>query len=269
MSSLGLALRAASSTSRPRAVACFNLASHLSLEAPLILLAWVLLAGRELSFAASGPTLIIQLLSVWIIYLADHWLDVRRGAVSGDRHRFMQAVHHQILPLGVALIVFDLWLVVTKLSPRMLWNDLYVVAALLLYFAAVHLLPLDVRSPAKEIAVGVIFALGTIAVQVEGLPLRSIGLIASLATLVALNCLLIELRQTRRSLLTFRIALWTFAAITTALIWANHSHAEWWLCMSISTLGIAWTANVTDDPESTRLGVDAALLSPLLLYLFR
>ena len=134
----------------------------LSLDAPLVALLWQLLFIR--CFHASAGSEASQLLpsfllvsAVWLIYTADRALDAWRGAGMRPRHEFYRRHWRAVLPVWTLVFAATVWLAWTGLPRQLFERGVWLGAAVLVYFAAVH--STHWRWP-KEAAVAVIFALG-------------------------------------------------------------------------------------------------------------
>lgn len=133
----------------------------LSLDAPLVAVLWQVLFAR--CFRASVETLpaVLLVLAVWLIYVADRALDTWSGMGRTPRHEFYRCYWRMVLPVWLAALAAGAWLAATQLSPGLFQRGLTVLAAVVLYFGAVHLAPERVRRAwPKEAAVGLLFALG-------------------------------------------------------------------------------------------------------------
>src|ERR1700743_2499077 len=62
----------------------------LSLDAPLVAASWQWLFAKSFHVTLSPFVLGLTAACVWMIYIADHVLDVRGGLVCSTRHRFVR-----------------------------------------------------------------------------------------------------------------------------------------------------------------------------------
>ena len=158
----------------------------LSLDAPIVAVLWQALFLR--CFHATFDRLVagLLMLSVWLIYAADRWLDVwKRPAANGDRsptsnqtlladhqrdreaailqeparHRFYRRHWRRMLPVWIAAFAMATWLAWTRLPPILFERGIALLAAIGVYFAFVHFAPW--RWWPKEFAVAILFAMGT------------------------------------------------------------------------------------------------------------
>lgn len=129
----------------------------LSLDAPLVALLWQILFIR--CFHAPGQVIpsILLVSTVWLIYAADRALDAWRGHGARPRHEFYRRHWRALLPVWAVVLAATAWLACTALPRQTLERGAWVVAAVVIYFAAVHGTH---RKWPKEAAVAVIFALG-------------------------------------------------------------------------------------------------------------
>ena len=137
----------------------FNL---LSLDAPLIAVLWQALFARCFDAPVHLAAFAALALAVWFIYVSDRLLDaLRKNDASAARHRFYRQYWNVFAGAAVSAL-FALGWVCAKLNPMVLRNGLVMLAAILAYFAMVHVIPENIKKfwP-KELAVAVLFALGT------------------------------------------------------------------------------------------------------------
>jgi hypothetical protein len=135
-----------------------------------------------------------------MLYVADRLLDVQRVPPHHlrDRHWF-HARHAWVLLAGLGIAALSLtWIVVRGLPGSLFLHEFALGAAVLLYFAAIHLpaLRLDFlrRLPMKEVIVAVIFSTAVTIPAWTLAPYRARLLIPAMAfaVLCGLNCLTIE-----------------------------------------------------------------------------
>lgn len=136
----------------------------LSLDAPLVAIAWELLAARCYGVSVALSTTLCLALAVWVIYVADRMLDASRSEQmrpEAARHCFYRAHWRTFLaPLAAGSLV-GAWLAWTRLDAATFRHGVWLLGAIAVYFAAVHLLPAHRRGwfP-KELAVAALFAAG-------------------------------------------------------------------------------------------------------------
>lgn len=138
----------------------------LALDAPIVAVVWQGFLARVFSVPLPLAAQSGLFVAVWLVYLVDRLLDARRlGAEAADRHRFA-ARHFRWLTV-LAVVVFAVGVVSAAVLPvQYLLVGLAVVVVVVAYLGAVHFMPAGwVRHGAKELLVGVVFALGV------GLPL--------------------------------------------------------------------------------------------------
>jgi hypothetical protein len=179
--------------------------SILSLDAPLIAVSWQLLLARALHLSVNPLEPLVLGLSVWFVYLADHLLDALRppaAAWEPARKAFYRHHFHGASVAAAALAVAILLLAYRALRPGTFYAGVALSAAVLLYFALVHLAPGRRRTRwPRELVVALLFTLGTI-LAIWTRSQRS-GLLAFPALLLALlvwvNCCAIETWEWQRS----------------------------------------------------------------------
>ncbi|HEX4609643.1 MAG TPA: hypothetical protein VH092_15700 [Urbifossiella sp.] len=137
------------------------LPNQVALDAPLVAAVWQrFLAGR---FGVAVPWAATAALAatVWGIYLADRWLDARRGDTAADRHR-AAARHPRAFVGGIVLAGCVAMAAAVALPAGYLQCGAAVGLAVAGYLAVVHGLAGGLRSlpGAKELLVGIGFAAG-------------------------------------------------------------------------------------------------------------
>jgi hypothetical protein len=262
----------------------------LSLDAPAVALVWQLLFVRSFHGQFSTPTAILLVTSVWLIYAADRALDAWGGDCSSARHRFYHAHGRLLIPLWMMVFAGSAWLAFTRLPAALLWRGLILLAAVLIYFLAVHgwksspqrvlsgkdTLSRDALS--KEASVGLLFALGvSLAAWSNIQTLFDVLGIGLFFVLCWINCAAIQKWESSSS------ASWNWSAVADA-------PADWpvlWLALGVAVpagflawfhrpiLGAAEMASALVliwldrkghrfSPDALRVLADVALLSPVL-----
>jgi hypothetical protein len=173
----------------------------LSLDAPLVAVLWQVLFVRclrahpEAGLAESSFDILpaVMLVSaVWLIYTADRALDAWRGAGDRPRHEFYRRHWRAVSPVWIAVLGITGWLACTTLSSPIFARGVWVLAAAILYLAAVHALPLPL-APLKEGLVAVLFALGaTLAAWTHVRTLADVLTVVFFSCLCWMNCAAIE-----------------------------------------------------------------------------
>lgn len=258
----------------------------LSIDAPLVAIAWQVWFARCFQVTLSPVVVVTLALTVWMIYAADRLLDVRHSGnaeLATDRHRFHREHAGSIL-VGVGLCFISLSLSAMMLSPMLLRDGLALSAVVLVYFLSVHLLPGVMAGLCpKEMAVGIVFALGTALAPCAQLQhSRELILPVSLfACLCFLNCSAIEVWEGSDvtkcySSSTHFFTLWlvqhlrllaTLVAIAGVIaLVVSRVHAVF-AAIIVSALAFVWLDVERErlSPDLLRVLTDAALLSPVLL----
>ncbi len=149
----------------------------LSLDAPLVALAWQALFARSLNVELPWPQPVLLGLAVWIIYAADRWIEGWRlspETVLTQRHQFYILWRWPVFIVGLAVFLTGLWLAVIWIPGRE-----WAASTVLALPTAVYLLSHQFfhreypgRIP-KELCIAALFALGTaLAPIVLALPAR-------------------------------------------------------------------------------------------------
>ncbi len=173
------------------------LPSWLGLDAPCVVLTWTWAISRSSDLALPIRSAAAMFLVVWSIYLSDRLIDVARcqdWKIATGRLRFgrdWRPLFWACLGLCVAGLLAILW---AGLPAEVLWRAAAVALGVSLHFL-VFVVPVFLRDklPGKEFGVGLFFALG--AYSCLGGTTQMLPLFASVALVVAFNCLVIAARD--------------------------------------------------------------------------
>jgi len=179
------------------------LPSWMGLDAPCVVSVWTWAISRAAGLTWPSRAAATMFLVVWSIYLSDRLFDVARckdWSHATGRLRFgrrYQPLFLACLACALAGIVTLLW---NGLPAEVLWRGVYVALGVALHFL-LFVVPLVFRQrlPGKEVGVGLFFALGAFACL--GATPRAIPMMASVALLVAYNCLIIAARDAESDLI--------------------------------------------------------------------
>jgi small-conductance mechanosensitive channel len=170
--------------------------NFLSLDAPLVALAWAFLFAQSEHESLRWSVAAVLAGTVWTIYAADRLLDARRrGANLRQRHFFSRDNGKPLLLAVIPATGLTFFFALRSLSPAEFTAGIFLAVAVLIYLLAVHTKSATRRPLPKELFVGLIFASGVTlpvwAVSPQDIPRLtiSVGLFAALCTL---NCLAIE-----------------------------------------------------------------------------
>ena len=257
----------------------------LSLDAPLVAFVWQLLFHRTFAVDLIWREAAVLALSVWLIYLADRWLDavgLDLGKPHSFRHAFYARHKRSVVILWLTILSFDTALIVTTLSAQQLRAGLVLGAFVLIYLLGVHALkPLARYS--KELQVGLAFGIGTsLLLWSQGASVELFMATVLFAGLCTLNCLFIALwerdldvAQEQVSLLgsspntaQFIPALTGVFILLVLLSYALQALA-FTVALSLSAFLLLGLHGLRTELSLTALRVlaDAALLTPLLFLL--
>ena len=243
----------------------------LSLDAPAVAIIWqAFLAsaeGVDVPIAAIGSLA----LTVWGIYLADRWLDVRSHRQNDtDRHRFV--ARHERTIAGLALIAL---LTAGTVAVAGLPNPYLEVGSVIAiisigYFALVHLVLArrTILRGLKEASVGVMFALGVAIPLIVGKTQTTHeGVAAGIAFggLCGLNCILISRWEDDPSSAP---PLWTAlvaSGVTAGAAFAAKSPVAAAIWASLGMLIGLVLLRTRISSRGFRVLADAALFSPLVV----
>ena len=171
----------------------------LSLDAPLVAVAWYAFFARAHHGKLSAPDAALLFLTVWIIYVLDRLLDGRNSAniaALQQRHKFCKRHRAEFAAALVIAALACAFIVARYLAPSEIVSGLNLAAIVALYMIGVHasrgrialLVP-------KEIAVGAVFAAGVaLPFWSHAAKLTEPAVLPWIffAVLCALNCLAIE-----------------------------------------------------------------------------
>jgi hypothetical protein len=261
----------------------------LSLDAPIVALLWQALFSRCLHVQIRWPAIVALALSTWMIYAVDRLLDGRSPGASSMslRHKFSSRHRTSILTFVSLAVACLLW-TCQHLKAVVFQDGVWMLGAVAVYFAIVHFAPPAIRRLwPKEVAVGVLFALGTClatwALAGRGEPAGARpALIAPallFAALCSLNCMAIEVWECGRTGKTSpihpltawvgaRVQFTALAIAALALVFMPMGPLRpLFVAGFLSAASFVWLGERSDSlPLNTlRLLADAALLSPLVL----
>ena len=165
------------------------------LDAPLVAVAWLCLFGATFRIPLQIGNCLALFLTAWLIYLADRFADATslKPDVPRSLRQDFCLRHREIWIATVTLVAgFNAYVIWRTTA----WETILVGAVVgmlaLLYLVANHPLGLIWRSlPAKEVAIGTLFAAGVVVALLPGLPSTPVFAIAVLgfAALCWLNCI--------------------------------------------------------------------------------
>ncbi len=268
----------------------FNL---LSLDAPLVAVVWQRFFARCYGVSLRWPAVFSLALSVWVIYAVDRLLDARDATpLITARHSFARRYRRTLSFTALGALLSLVW-VSSHLSRAVIINGLSVGFGVAVYFLAVHAAPPWMkRLWPKELAVGLIFAMGTSLVVWSRMTAdrrEFAGAALLFAALCWLNCVAIEYWEWRRmeSAAMPRDAiegphLWTrwvgrrlpqatlAVAIASLLLVSYGAPPPVAAAVAISAAALLWLEwrSAVLSLDLLRVLADAALLSPALLLPF-
>ncbi len=174
----------------------------LSLDAPLVAVLWQLLLAQCMRVRLNPFEPLALGLAVWVIYIADHLIDTLRpksGCWEPSRKAFYRGHWNGTLALGIMVSCLLLGCVIRLLRAATLRGGLELSIAVLGYFSLIHLTPANWRKLwPREVAVAVLFTLGTFGAVWIGSGRRFVPLIAPALIFTLLcwaNCSLIEIAE--------------------------------------------------------------------------
>lgn len=253
----------------------------LSLDAPLVALAWQGLLAAHTGLPLRTPGRIVLALTVWLIYVADRLLDVRalRAPPRTARHYFYFSHPTAATWLLGSIVILDLAVIGLDLRPEVLRTGLVPSLCVAGYLALVH--KTRFRIP-KELLVAFLFTVGTFVVAWTNAPdpARELWLPAlSFIALCLANLILIErweaaelARDNSTSRHRFTVALcnafpvWVSVLLIAA---ATGWNTPWYRCIAISTAALLalLAAGRLMRLDVRRALADVVLLTPIFFLL--
>jgi hypothetical protein len=183
------------STDSPRRVPPSLWLNLVCLDAPLVAIAWLWLFARSFGVPLQLGNAVALFLTAWLIYLADRFADaftLKPRLPRSLRQQFCLE-HREIWIATLALLAgFDAYVIWRTSAVQTFLVGAVVGLVAVMYLVVNHPLGLIWRSlPAKEIAIGILFAAGTVVALLPQPVLTPAFAIAMVvfAALCALNCI--------------------------------------------------------------------------------
>lgn len=262
----------------------------LSLDAPVVALAWQALLARIVGTKLEVYHVVLLGLSVWLAYTADRWIEGWRltvRTVRTQRHYFFLRWRWPAFGVWLAVLIGGVGLAVMRFTPREWAVSLGLLAVVLMYLFSHQFLHRNHpwRVP-KELCVAMIIALGAALYPAALSPERSGQLVAPVMLLVCLgvaNCLLIsnweravdarhrqtslalQFTQTRRVAYGLPVGIALLGAGLALALDGASRNAAWCGVASAGLLFALACAQPLLGRERARLLVDVALLTPLIV----
>jgi hypothetical protein len=240
----------------------------LALDAPAVAVTWQLFLASVAGVAVPVAASVVLVLVVWAAYLVDRGLDARGGANRSDRHRAAGRNSTAWLATAAVAGLTALGLALVALPRAQLVVGCAVAGLTAAYFAVVHLVRAKwvLERGAKEVAVGVVFALGVAIPLLAGSEPVSTWLpgVTAFAALCWFNCALISRWEDGP---TGGSPLWLAASAGgCAVLAALGSPVPVALAVLASTAALAAlaVAQTRVSVRAARVLADVVLLSPLL-----
>ncbi|MEY2551556.1 MAG: hypothetical protein QOG12_1700 [Verrucomicrobiota bacterium] len=240
------------------------------LDAPLVAIVWLWLFARTFQVPFQIGNGLALFLTAWLIYLADRFAD--SSTLKPDLPRSLRQdfclQHREHWIVMIALVTgFDAYVIWRTTALQTFLAGAVVGLVAVIYLVVNHPLGLVWRSlPAKEVAIGILFALGTIVALLPGIPTTGsfASAILTFAALCSLNCISIATWEREIDRAQRKVSLATrhpcvaqqgrnFCVILalTAFVLADvfRSAASVFICVAISALLLAWLDTSSDVKE--------------------
>ena len=260
------------------------------LDAPLVAVTWHWLFARSFGLPITGGAMAALFLTAWVIYLADRFgdsvsIDLRRA--TSFRQRFCVR-HRRAWMFGTAVVgVADVAVVVALLGREALGYGAVVGVMALVYLLTNQLRPAVWRLvPAKELAIGVLFAAGTVVPIAAHLSFPAVAPWVLFAALCTMNCVSIAVWERWLDIAQQRISIATVfpgvgvLVLPALLLLAAWSFFAWrglagsspvYMCVAASAVLLALTHTFRRRIQAdvrTALA-DLVLLTPAVLLCWR
>ena len=232
------------------------------LDAPLVAIAWLSLFARSFQVPLQIGNGVALFLTAWLIYLAERFADalsLKPNSPRSLRQEF--CLRHREIWIATVILVggFDAYVIERTIA----WETFVVGAVVgtlaLIYLVLNHPLGLIWRTlPAKELAIGMLFAAGTVGALLPWLPMTTAFAVAtvSFAALCALNCISIAAWERELDRAQGKVS------IATRRLHAVRSAAKICGVLSVAAFVLAVVFPLT-APIFACIGVSALLLSSL------
>ncbi len=164
-----------------------------SIDAALIAIAWQFIFARSAGHSLSATCIWVLGLSVWLTYLADRLLDVRKRSLNqllSYRHRLAKKHSRPLWTLWGLILLLDLILALRGLSHEQLEHGFVLLLICLTYTVLNQ--TLSKRFFPKELCVGLIYAGGVVVFQLEGVSWLAV---TCFALLCSLNCIIVSAKE--------------------------------------------------------------------------
>jgi hypothetical protein len=258
------------------------------LDAPLVALAWLWLFARTFQVPLQIGNAVALFLTAWLIYLADRFADASNLKPESPRSLRQEFClrHREFWIATLALVAgFDAYVIWRTTAFQTLLVGAIVGLLAVVYLLVNHPLGLIWRSlPAKEVAIGILFAAGTVVALLPAIPSApGFGVAAiGFAALCALNCISIagwerELDRAQRkvSIATRHAGATRLvgpAALALALAGAGLAigfprASSIFACISVSALLLAWLNRASIGTDQRTALADLVLLTPIVALL--
>jgi hypothetical protein len=165
------------------------------LDAPLVALAWLWLFARTFQVPLQGGNAVALFLTAWLIYLADRFADasnLKPGSPRSLRQEFCLRYREFWIATLALVAGFDAYVIWRTTALQTFLVGAIVGTLALVYLVVNHPLGLIWRSlPAKELAIGTLFAAGTVVALLPHIPSAPGFVFAAIgfAALCSLNCI--------------------------------------------------------------------------------
>ena len=164
------------------------------LDAPIVAVLWQAIFARTFHLELPAGSRIALFLTAWLIYLADRFADARAlplGVPKSLRQEICLRYRRRWVDLLAIVAALDVFVICSRLDQQMLIRGLWLGSAAIIYLTTNYVFGKLWRFlPLKEIAIGFLFAAGTLFTSADRLSWPTFVFAATLfAVLCSLNCM--------------------------------------------------------------------------------
>jgi hypothetical protein len=252
----------------PAPVTWWLLPNLLAIDAPVVAVVWQRFLANRSAIPLPWEASAALAAAVWCIYLADRWLDARRGAVEAERHR-IAARRPGLFMTASALSGCAGVLIASRLPGIYVRDGCWVGAGIAMYLLAVHAIDgLAFLPGSKEFLVAVGFAAGVaipLGIDDPALSYRLPAVVA-FGVLCWLNCRLIDRWEDAPSRSSVRP--WPEALLGGLILAAAVAlPLDIGLALGVAALALlAVHVACRHRPRAARVLADVSMLTPLLFW---
>jgi hypothetical protein len=258
------------------------------LDAPIVAVLWQAVFARTFHLGLTGASQIALFLTAWLIYLADRFADaiaLPLDVPKSLRQEICLRYREGWVSLLVIVAAVDAFVVWSQLDPQIFGRGSWLGGAAIIYLTVNYVFGKLWRFlPLKEIAIGFLFAAGTLFTSATQRPVTASLLFMAFffACLCSLNCMSIAVwerdldrRQGKYSIATqwasvksnIRVALFILTMICIALAIFDHDLRPLAICLGLSSAFLSGLHFIPWPIDERTALTDLVMLTPLAYFL--